>query len=200
MAVLSNEKEGGGCSIMKRKTTATKMTKSCIAQSLMLLMQKKPYTDISIDEITAKAGVNRSTYYRNFNSKEDIVKFYITQILYEYRSFFNKNDSFKIHFEKLLNHYLKYKKEFLLIYKNGLTHIMLEILNNFYKPPMKDKSLSFEEEVKIYWYNGAIYNSFLRWVSNEMRDTPKALSDTFEVILSGTTDYNFFKQPFLVND
>lgn len=200
MVVLFNEKEGGGRSVMKRKTTTTKMTKSYIAQSLMLLMQEKPYAGISIDEITAKAGVNRSTYYRNFSSKEDIVKFYITQMIYEYRNFFNKNDSFKIHFEKLLIHYLKYKKELLLIYKNGLTHILLEILNNFYKPLMKNKSLSFEEEVKIYWYNGAIYNSFLRWVSNEMRDTPKELSDTFEVILSGTVDYDFFKQPFLVND
>jgi AcrR family transcriptional regulator len=200
MVVLFNEKGGGGRSVMKRKTTTTKMTKSYIAQSLMLLMQEKPYAGISIDEITAKAGVNRSTYYRNFSSKEDIVKFYITQMIYEYRNFFNKNDSFKIHFEKLLIHYLKYKKELLLIYKNGLTHILLEILNNFYKPLMKNKSLSFEEEVKIYWYNGAIYNSFLRWVSNEMRDTPKELSDTFEVILSGTVDYDFFKQPFLVND
>jgi AcrR family transcriptional regulator len=184
---------------MKQKNTRTKIVKTCIAQSLILLMQKKPYTDISIGEITAKAGVNRSTYYRNFDSKEDIVKFYINEIQYEYRHFFNKNEPYKIHLEKLLTHFLKYKNEFMLIYKNGLAHLILETLNDFYKPLMKDKTISLEEQTKIYWYNGAIYNSFLRWISNEMRETPKELSDIFDVILSNISDYDFLKRPFLVN-
>jgi AcrR family transcriptional regulator len=185
---------------MKQKKTITKMMKTCIAQSLILLMQKKPYTNISIGEITAKAGVNRSTYYRNFDSKEDIVKFYINEIQYEYRHIFNKNEPFRIHLEKLLTHFLKYKNEFMLIYKNGLAHLVLETLNDFYEPLMKDKTISLEEQIKIYWYNGAVYNSFLRWLSNEMRETPKELSNIFEIILSNICDYDFLKKPFLVND
>ncbi|MDR2738433.1 MAG: TetR/AcrR family transcriptional regulator [Treponema sp.] len=185
---------------MKQKTITTEMTKTYIAQSLILLMQKKPYTDISIGEITAKAGVNRSTYYRNFSSKEDIVKFYINKIHHEYRHIFNKNEPYKIHLEKLLTHFLKYKKEFILIYKNGLAHLILETLNGFYKPLMKDKTISLEEQVKFWWYTGAIYNSFLWWISNEMWETPKELSDIFEVILSNICDYEFLKQPFLVTD
>jgi AcrR family transcriptional regulator len=185
---------------MKQKNMTTEMTKTYIAQSLILLMQKKPYTDISIGEITAKAGVNRSTYYRNFGSKEDIVKFYINKISYEYRHIFNKNEPYKIHLEKLLTHCLKYKKEFILIYKNGLTHLMLETLNDFHKLFMKDKTISLEEQIKLYWYNGAVYNSFLWWVSNEMRETPKELSDIFDIILSNISDYDFLKRPFLVTD
>jgi AcrR family transcriptional regulator len=185
---------------MKQKTMTREMTKTYIAQSLILLMQKKPYADISISEITVRAGVNRSTYYRNFNSKEDIVKFYINEIDYEYRHVFNKNEPYKIHLERLFTHYLKYKKEFILIYKNNLAYLVLEILNDFYKPLKKEKTISLEEQVKIYWYNGAVYNSFLRWVSNEMRETPKELSDIFDVILSSTSDYDFLKRPFLVTD
>jgi AcrR family transcriptional regulator len=185
---------------MKQKNTIKGEMKTWIAQSLILLMQKKPYTDISIGEITAKAGVNRSTYYRNFCSKEDIVKFYINEIHYEYCHIFNKNEPYKIHLEKLFTHFLKYKEELILIYKNGLAHLILEMFNDFHKPLMKDKTISLEEQVKIYWYNGATYNSFLRWVSNEMRDTPKELSDIFEVILSNICDYEFLKRPFLVTD
>jgi hypothetical protein len=101
-----------------------------------------------------------------------------------------------MHLKKLLTHYQKYKKEFVLIYKNGLSHLMLETLNDFYKPLTKDKTISLEEQIKIHWFNGAVYNSFLWWVSNGMRETPEELSDIFEVILSSAPDYDFLKQPF----
>jgi AcrR family transcriptional regulator len=187
---------GDDCSVMKQRNMSTEMTKTYIAQSLIILMEKKPYTDISIGEIAARAGVNRATYYRKFSSKEDIVKFYINKIHYEFRPIFNRNDPFKIYLEKMFTHYLRYKKELILIYKNGLFHLMLETLNELYKPSMKGETTSLEKQIKIYWYNGAIYNSFLRWVSNEMRETPKELGDIFQAILLNAPDYDFLKQPF----
>ena len=61
---------------MRRSNTTTEMMKEYISESLLILMEGKAYDDISIGEITAKAGVNRSTYYRNFSSKNEIIKFY----------------------------------------------------------------------------------------------------------------------------
>ncbi|MDR0249377.1 MAG: TetR/AcrR family transcriptional regulator [Oscillospiraceae bacterium] len=60
---------------MKRKNTTTQMMKGYIAESLLLLIIQKAYSDISIGEIAGRAGVNRSTYYRNFALKEGIVDF-----------------------------------------------------------------------------------------------------------------------------
>ena len=47
-----------------------------IINALFNLMKKKNFENISITEITNKAGVSRNSFYRNFNSKEDIVKGY----------------------------------------------------------------------------------------------------------------------------
>lgn len=47
---------------MRKKNTTTEMMKGYIADSLLHLMSTKPYNDITIAEITKKAGVNRSTY------------------------------------------------------------------------------------------------------------------------------------------
>ena len=58
--------------------------KEYIVESLFLLMSKKAYTDITIGEITDKAGVNRSTYYHNFATKEKIVALYLSSILHEW--------------------------------------------------------------------------------------------------------------------
>jgi AcrR family transcriptional regulator len=49
----------------------------------MILMEQKKYDDISISEITAKAGVSRMTYYRTYASKEDIFKQYFLEYMDE---------------------------------------------------------------------------------------------------------------------
>ena len=36
-------------------------------------MENKDYKDITITDITNKAGVNRITFYRNFDSKDEII-------------------------------------------------------------------------------------------------------------------------------
>ena len=51
---------------MQIKSTLNTHIKDYIAQSLILLLKQKPLDDIKINEICQKAGVNRSSFYRNF--------------------------------------------------------------------------------------------------------------------------------------
>ena len=112
---------------MKRKNITTHMMKEYISKSLLILMAQKDFLNITINEITDKAGVNRSTYYRNFSSKEDIVKFYFSNIMQNYLDEYktSKNHSFENYMLTLFKHFHKYKKELLLIYKNGLAYLTL---------------------------------------------------------------------------
>jgi AcrR family transcriptional regulator len=133
-------------------------------------MRKKAFFDITIGEITQKAGVNRSTYYRNFNSKEDIVKHSFYKILSEFAKNNDiKNAARKDRLIKLFKHLLKYKKELMLIYNNGLSYCILDAFNEKYISFGSRQSL--EEQYKAYWKIGGIYNSFLLWFSKNM-DTP----------------------------
>lgn len=49
------------------------LTRECIFTALLMLMEQKPYEEISITEIARKAGVSRMSYYRMFKSKDDIL-------------------------------------------------------------------------------------------------------------------------------
>lgn len=51
-----------------------------ITEALLLMMKKKPYNDISVTVLCEKAGVTRMSFYRNFNTKEDVLKAWITTI------------------------------------------------------------------------------------------------------------------------
>lgn len=56
---------------------ANAITRECIESALILLMQTKPFSDITVTDITRKAGVSRTAYYRNYASKEDILSGYM---------------------------------------------------------------------------------------------------------------------------
>lgn len=67
---------------MRRTTSTTGYLKECMGTALLELMKEKPIEKISIEEMTAKADVGRSTYFRYFKSKEEVLSFKI-QCLWE---------------------------------------------------------------------------------------------------------------------
>ena len=56
------------------------MARESIVKALTELMNQKHYADITITEITQKAGVSRMTYYRNYSSKEDILRKFMQEV------------------------------------------------------------------------------------------------------------------------
>ena len=49
-------------------------TQQQIEKTLFSLLQKKPYAEISIAEITRKANVSRTSFYRNYENKDSVMK------------------------------------------------------------------------------------------------------------------------------
>jgi AcrR family transcriptional regulator len=43
----------------------------------MLLMDEKPYSKITVSDITEKAGIARQTFYRNYGDKDDVIFEYL---------------------------------------------------------------------------------------------------------------------------
>jgi len=150
------------------------MMKEYIADSLLVLMANKSFDDITIGEITTKAGVNRSTYYRNFTSKEQIIKFYYSKLMYGYLETIGKKDTFFDYLNKMFTYFYNHKSELLLIYSNGIAYLILEALNETFTS--HNQSNTFDEKFKLYYHTGGIYNTFLLWFSEDMHQSPKNMS------------------------
>ena len=102
---------------MRRKNITSEMMMEYIEQALLLLMKDKAYPDITIGEITAKAGVNRSTYYRHFDTKESIIHSYLDSIMETYQQRFQQLHS------QDFTLYLRTMFETFYENKENLTHI-----------------------------------------------------------------------------
>lgn len=65
--------------------------------SLLKLLSEKPYSKITITEITSTAQLARRTFYRNFDSKEDILDLYIQTLFGEYVNLLKEEKILKIY-------------------------------------------------------------------------------------------------------
>lgn len=58
-----------------KKVEVNAYLRDCMADALISLLEKKPIAKITVEEIVLKAGVGRATYFRAFDSKEEIITY-----------------------------------------------------------------------------------------------------------------------------
>ena len=71
----------------KRENPMSIRSKNALSQTLLKLMMYKPFDDIAISDITARAGLSRLTFYTNFERKEDILVYLLHGL---YRRYLDK--------------------------------------------------------------------------------------------------------------
>jgi len=69
---------------MGKNNPKAEQSKKWLTKALLQLMGEKEYNSITIKEIADRAQLARRTYYRNFNSKDEIISQYCDKICDQY--------------------------------------------------------------------------------------------------------------------
>ena len=69
---------------MGSNARASGFLKECMADALIQLIPQKEFSRITVNEIAAAAGVNRSTWFRHFETKNDALTFKLVQLWLRY--------------------------------------------------------------------------------------------------------------------
>lgn len=161
-----------------------KFIKECIVKSLVSLMKEKEFKDISITEITKKAGVSRMTYYRNYNFKEDILNDYMTTLIENYKKKReeNKDNPYLL----ILNafEFFKNNKDFVIaLEKSNLSNVIQNKINDYMVIFYPKALTNIESRYKLYILSGALYNTCKMWLINGLKEDSKLLAKAFVEIL-----------------
>ena len=158
-----------------------KNSASYIIESLFIIMRDKPFASISIGEITKKACVHRTTFYRNFDNKEEIIKKFYECFVHSYLEALaisrpkNAQEYLKIFFSSCY----EYKKELLLLYKNKLDHYFVEIAEAKYIKTYYADGMSVEQEMSICYHYGGLYSILHWWCEQGMSMSSEEIADYF---------------------
>ena len=164
---------------MRRKNTTHEMMMGYMITALLELMLEKDYTKISIGEIAKKAGVDRSSYYRHFKSKEDIISFFFDMVLKESLEGYTNLSSidFTLYIHSIYTAFFNYRKEILLIHYANLSFLLLDVLSKRFQFSELAKDFPLSKQYELSYIIGGIYNNLIFWMSRDMKETPDELTE-----------------------
>ena len=167
---------------MDKRKEANMRVKSSITRALLNLMHQKSFSDISISEIIRTAGVARVSFYRNYDSKEDVLITLIEDVLEEFRGTIDGSETDYYTYENIRRSFAYFKKygSFVLdLYQFGYGSILLEKLNRFHEEIAGTMPNSSIEKYKLYMYMGALFNTAIMWIYNGAKESEEDITNMF---------------------
>ena len=128
--------------------------KKQITATLLTLMKEKPLSDISVSELTDKAGIGRVSFYRNYQTKEDILKEESDRLIKEWGRLYESNPESapETLFPSLFDFYRDHRDFYTTLYNAGMSSIMMEtILSTIQITP---EMHNLEAYMKSFWAYG----------------------------------------------
>ena len=169
--------------------TALKSQKR-ILEALLNLMEQEEYTNITVKNICRQADISRQTFYYLFESKDEIVIYYLNSFLEEIEQFINENNIISIYdliytYFKAIDSNENIKKFISII---SITPIFVNILLKFMAKIHVIKTNKQADIIDCYAHNfvsSGLHGIFQLWIKNQ-KDIPlKELVAITENILRG---------------
>ena len=183
--------------------------------ALLELIKEKDYDDISIEEITERANVGRTTFYLHYKDKEDLLMEEISAIMYERDQALSeipfsvwvpvseedlkKNIALQpllLVFEHIHNnselYYLLLKSTNSSKIVERIRKVSTDAIVQFVEAKMQTDPIPLLSEVPIEFFaaffSGALISVVSWWIKEDMRHSPEEMTNMFRsLFFSGTS-------------
>ncbi len=149
--------------------------KECVYTALLLLMEQKNYNKITVTDITKKAGVSRMSFYRHFNSKDDVLFKCSGECFLEmeqaegFAESINSDDFIKNYFSKISESKTILKS----LDKAGKIDMLFPILLK-YNTMITEKYMNIspdttENKLLLIYHTGGIFQIIKYWLQTDLK-------------------------------
>lgn len=159
---------------------AKQMTKSCLRTALIQILDNKELKDISVSELTRKAGVSRTAFYSNYQTVDEVLTEFINEEFNElnqsiWKAINNKEDIFLPIIQNIKNNFSLYS----LVLKSNIENTAFFQLRNYIKTtyPSIDKKSYYLIVASI----GALRNIILEWFINNCDESVETIALICEI-------------------
>ncbi len=171
-----------------KRVIASNRTKRRIIRALLHLMAEKPFSDITVSDIVARAGVARASYYRNFTSKEDIIVSAGTIIIEDFRQKTIGENRSILEYESILRmfrYFRAYRGALLTLHKAGFTALYTRMFGEFIEDVAGEMPYDDIRRYCLPFYSGSAFTVFVTWLEEGMRESPEEMADLFHRMVWG---------------
>lgn len=172
---------------MKYSTQENIRVKNQLVDALFSLLKKQSLSSITVTQLIKEAHVARGSYYRNFETMEDILEYYFGNITKDrkYHPKGNPLQNTSENFQAIVESFeLLYdqKEKLTLLLQNGQSDYFDRMLTDLMIESGGDMPAKSPERYRLYIITGAMISVLSEWLLSGAHETP-------EEIAKITTDY-----------
>ncbi len=170
------------------KSNRKNESKEWISNALLDLMTVQTYQEITVTELSKRADLSRRTFYRHFDTVDDVLSYIIEQVAAEYLEM--RNDVTKhardfclitvAHFS-----FWEERKDFLLLlHKNDMYHFLMDELYKCVYSRLEANTQNSDLERYVYSFStGGISYMLEKWLLDGATKTPEEMGEVAKEIL-----------------
>jgi len=149
-----------------------------ITAALFELLKTKELVDITTTEIIAKAGVCRSSFYRNFYLPEDVIRQYGNEMFEQIdRQTPIGRDGLREHIKYVNEYFLSQREQLTLLDKRNLFYLLEESIYTHCVRQIRRLGV-LNRRYQAEFYAGATAHLVRAWIHNGFRETPEEIAET----------------------
>lgn len=159
-------------------------SKNALKEALVSLMKTKDFKQITITDIVQFADLNRGTFYKHYQYKEDIldeiIDDVITDLIASYREPYKDKDTFDVsklnsNTVQIFDHVLKYSNFYSLIVQSnvltGFHHKIYTVIRSLVLYDLTDyiQTETINKELLASYHSYAILGMIIEWIDNDFK-------------------------------
>lgn len=149
---------------------------SALIDAMLRLMEHESVAKISITELCDAAGVTRTTFYRIFHSKEDVLSAWIRDVALEFmekHALELRRDELRSYIVLLFQYLKTYAPSCKRIDNEGLSYLIADEFDATF-------SEVYEETLGTYntaFLAGGLYHVYILWLHDGCKETPEQIGE-----------------------
>lgn len=149
-----------------------------LTDALFTLLRSRSIGEITIRELCDGAGVGRASFYRNFESKEDILRLYINRLFSEWTDGQNEGKPISVWIKLLFEHFERHRDFYSLLNERKLIYLLKDVIIERCGPKPEDsKGEAYAKAFAAY----TLYGWIEVWFQRGMKDSADEISELFKM-------------------
>ncbi len=150
-----------------------------ITDSLLNLLEKKEIEDITISELCDNAGIGRVSFYRNFNSKEDILRAHVNELFDGWKSSWEKDNKLPLSsgIGMVFGHFEQHRAFYRLLNERHMVYLLKDVILDMMElKPDLPKGEAYAKAFAAY----SLYGWIEVWFRRGMQESAEEMKQLFQ--------------------
>lgn len=161
----------------------TEFLKECLADGLIKLLKTKPIEKITVPEIAETASVGRTTFFRNFTSKSEMITYKLIRLWDRWAEEHNLLEKKKFTLDNatdFFNFNFNIKDLLMLLYQRDLQPTVYDA---FYKVMVPQFGANAQECYESRFYSYGLFGLLDEWIKRGFNETPAQMAEMIKAII-----------------